>query len=160
MRVFTSLYSFIIAVAILVLPLGTGHMRAFAQSSCKGLSKSACEARGGCSYVGAHTRSNGARVKAFCRAKAGGGSSTSKKSTSKKSTKKNANSTSSHLAVLLQRKLLLRRNHRARKKQRERRSQQAKGHFFKNQKTAQKLNRQFITGGFFVSITQFKRVFT
>lgn len=56
-----------------------------AQSACKGLSKSACEAKGGCAHVKAHTRSNGSKVSAFCRKTNGNGSSTAKK----KSTTKN-----------------------------------------------------------------------
>jgi len=59
-----------------------------AQSICKGLSKSACSANDACSHVAAFTRSDGANVKAFCRAKPGGGAkkTTKKKTSSKKKT--------------------------------------------------------------------------
>lgn len=97
MRLINTLQAFIIALAVMVLPFTIAPMQAFAQSACKGLSKSACQAKGGCSYVDAHTRSNGAKVKAFCRANPGNGSSTAskKKKTTKKKTTASSNSSSS-----------------------------------------------------------------
>lgn len=65
---------------------------AAAQSVCKGLSKSACERNDSCSHVGAFTRSDGVKVKAFCRAKPGksAAKSTKKKTAKKSTTKKTA----------------------------------------------------------------------
>ena len=97
MRLINTFQALIIAFAVMILPFTIVPMQAFAQSACKGLSKSACQAKGGCSYVAAHTRSNGAKVKAFCRATSGNGSSTAtkKKKTTKKTTASSNSSSSS-----------------------------------------------------------------
>lgn len=94
MRLITTLQAFIIALTVMILPFTIAPMQAFAQSACKGLSKSACQAKGGCSYVGAHTRSNGAKVKAFCRATSGNGSSTATKKKKKKTSTSSSSSRS------------------------------------------------------------------
>lgn len=65
-----------------------------AQSACKGLSKSACTSNSKCSHVGAFTRSDGARVKAFCRAKPGSGSKKTAKKTTTRKKKTTATNTS------------------------------------------------------------------
>jgi len=77
------------AIAMLLALSITGPFStpAAAQSACKGMSKSACESSNSCSYVKAFTRKDGAKVKAFCRAKPGGGA---KKSVKKSTTKKTA----------------------------------------------------------------------
>jgi len=95
MRLINTFQAFIIAFAVMILPFTIVPMQAFAQSACKGLSKSACQAKGGCSYVAAHTRSNGAKVKAFCRATSGNGSSTATKKKKKKPTSTSNSSSNS-----------------------------------------------------------------
>ncbi len=60
---------------------------------CKEMAQSACDSSDTCSWVKAHTRSDGAKVKAFCRAKPGNGSKSSKSSS--KSTKKSDSSSKS-----------------------------------------------------------------
>ena len=95
MRLINTLQAFIMALAVMILPFTIAPMQAFAQSACKGLSKSACQAKGGCSYVGAHTRSNGAKVKAFCRATSGNGSSTATKKKKKKTSSTTRSSSNS-----------------------------------------------------------------
>ena len=65
---------------------------ASAQSVCKGLSKSACTSNSKCSHVAAFTRSDGAKVKAFCRAKPGQATNASAK---KKKPAKKASTTKS-----------------------------------------------------------------
>jgi len=62
-------------------------------AACKGLGKSQCSAKDSCSYVKSFTRSDGTKVKAFCRKKPGKGASSS--STKKKAVKKKANKTES-----------------------------------------------------------------
>ena len=66
--------------------------KANAQSICKGLTQSVCQSNNQCSYVAAFVRSDGANVKAFCRAKPGGGAA--KQTTAKKTTKKTATNAS------------------------------------------------------------------
>jgi len=53
-------------------------------SECKGLSKSACTRNDNCSHVGSYTRSDGTKVKSFCRRKPGKGSSSAAKKVKKK----------------------------------------------------------------------------
>jgi len=50
-----------------------------AASACKGKSKIMCESSNSCSYVKAHKRKDGAKVKAFCRAKPGKSKASSKR---------------------------------------------------------------------------------
>ena len=70
-------------LASFALLIAAGNTASAAQ--CKGLSKSACQAAHECSFVKAHTRSDGAKVSAFCRNKPGQGIS---KSSQNKSTNK------------------------------------------------------------------------
>ncbi len=64
-----------------------------AQSACKGLSSGQCSTKSGCLWVGGYSRTDGRKVKGYCRAKGGkratSGSTTQEKdSTSKRTTKK------------------------------------------------------------------------
>jgi hypothetical protein len=65
---------------------------ALAGNSCKGLSKSTCEGSASCSWVSGYTTKDGAKVSAYCRAKArkssGTGSKTSKGKTQTSKTSK------------------------------------------------------------------------
>ena len=51
---------------------------------CKGKSSSACDASNSCSWVKGYTRSDGAKVSSFCRAKPGKSTGETKKATKKK----------------------------------------------------------------------------
>ena len=86
-----------IAFAFAALFMATGS--ASAQSACKGLSKSACESNNACSHVKSFTRSDGANVKAFCRAKPGGGAKKASTKPKKKTAKKPAKKTSTKRAA-------------------------------------------------------------
>ena len=62
----------------LVIPLFALSLTGFAvtanaQSACKGLSSSQCGSNSSCSRVNGFTRSDGAKVKSFCRSKGKGG---------------------------------------------------------------------------------------
>jgi len=59
-----------------------------AQSACKGLKNSTCVSKDSCSWVKAFTRSDGAKVKSFCRSKPGKSPTKKKTTTKKKAVKK------------------------------------------------------------------------
>jgi type IV secretory pathway VirB10-like protein len=73
-----------VALAFILAAFVYSPQGAQAASECKGLSKSVCESRDDCSAVKAHTRSDGTKVKAFCRKKPGQGSSSSSSKKPKK----------------------------------------------------------------------------
>ncbi|MGI9463958.1 MAG: hypothetical protein ACR2OM_08460 [Aestuariivirgaceae bacterium] len=68
--------------SLMLVIAGTGTASA---AECKGLSKSSCQSNQQCSFVKAHSRSDGTKVKAFCRSKPGQGVS---KASERKSTNK------------------------------------------------------------------------
>ena len=70
-----------------ILALSTA-IPAHAASNCKGKSRTVCQASNSCSYVKAHKRKDGAKVKAFCRAKPGKSKSLSERVTRKKTSSK------------------------------------------------------------------------
>lgn len=75
----------ILSVFFAIFMLGSPALHA---AQCKGMSKSACSAKGSCSWVESYKTKKGTKVKAFCRSKPG------KKKASTSSTKKKSSATS------------------------------------------------------------------
>lgn len=99
MTLFKSTMARLVTVFAFILSLAAFNSApAMAQSACKGLSKSACTSNSRCSHVAAFTRSDGARVKAFCRSKPGNGAKKKAKTSSDKkkvATKRSSTTTKS-----------------------------------------------------------------